>query len=1059
MKRLRRTLLLAILPACALLRAQNTPVIALVANAEGENQLIAPNTWVEIKGSNLAKTTYTRQNSDIVNGQLPTTLAGVSATVNGKSAYVYYVSSIQIDILTPPEVLPATAAVVVTNRGVSSAPFNVAAQPLSPSFFMLNGGPYVIAQDAVNFNLLGPASFSAPGYPFTPAKPREIVTLWANGFGPASVPVVSGSETQSGTLATLPEVTIAGIEAKVSYAGLAYPGEFQINVTIPAAAPSGDDPIVVTYGGVEAAPIGFITVEGSAALPSAVTYYAAPNGNDLWSGTLAAPNAAGTDGPFASFDRARALVQSISKPGLTQITVQFRGGTYFLPAPIMFTAADSGAAALPIVYQNYPGESPVFSGGLRVTNWTSAGSNTWRATLPASTQYFENLFYNGVRRLRPRLGSSSGPEVGVFYRIAGTVYLPDSAPNCTVLVQGSGYECTDRFYYNPTDPVSGSWKNLAPATDNPCNQPAGNQAIAGDIEVLDFEQFSTSKLRISCIDTANHIVYLTDGTPINQSKPTQDGFIAGNRYLVDNVEDDLVQPGQWFLDRSTTPMTLAYLANAGENPNRDTVIVPQLAQLLVASGLQYVSFQGLAFEHDNFVLPAAGHKSSELEAGIPGALSFQNSQRVTLDAVTVTQISGTGIEFISCIDGTSPSYCAANDANAVTANDTIQNSAIYDVGVLGVRIGDPYTHSDTDSNEPQLMTVQNTVVEGYGRTIPASFGIGQGMGHDNLYVHNDVYDGYHCAISISEQAPDTVRIAGIGNANNTIAFNHVYDLLQGIMNDGGSIRIEAGNQQFTSPGNKIVNNKIHDVTDAGIQDSNGYGGDGIYLDNQTGLVDVENNLVYRVSDNAVEMPQGPSLPKEANIVKNNILAYARNGMVQINSPYPYGVPVAIAQNAVIGSNLMYFDRGSSMPAPKFWVQGGCTYAGGAAFVQFQFWVSNVYWRTDGAFATDPKAFHVQPAPASTGGNIPCSEAPADWTFYTFAQWQQVQGEDSASLVKNPGFKNPAYPNDDFSLPSGSPGAGFVVFDPSQAGRSNPVIKPPAIAATFPVMTYNPAADY
>lgn len=148
-----------------------------------------------------------------------------------------------------------------------------------------------------------------------------------------------------------------------------------------------------------------------------------------------------------------------------------------------------------------------------------------------------------------------------------------------------------------------------------------------------------------------------------------------------------------------------------------------------------------------------------------------------------------------------------------------------------------------------------------------------------------------------------------------------------------------------------------------------------------------------------------------------------------------------------------------MPAPKFWVQGGCTYAGGAAFVQFQFWVSNVYWRTDGAFATDPKAFHVQPAPASTGGNIPCSEAPADWTFYTFAQWQQVQGEDSASLVKNPGFKNPAYPNDDFSLPSGSPGAGFVVFDPSQAGRSNPVIKPPAIAATFPVMTYNPAADY
>jgi hypothetical protein len=32
-----------------------TPAITLVANAEGENPAIAPNTWVEIKGSNLAR--------------------------------------------------------------------------------------------------------------------------------------------------------------------------------------------------------------------------------------------------------------------------------------------------------------------------------------------------------------------------------------------------------------------------------------------------------------------------------------------------------------------------------------------------------------------------------------------------------------------------------------------------------------------------------------------------------------------------------------------------------------------------------------------------------------------------------------------------------------------------------------------------------------------------------------------------------------------------------------------------------------------------------------------
>lgn len=807
MKRLRRTLLLALLPVCTRLHAQRAPIITLVANAEGENPVIAPNTWIEIKGTNLAKATYTRQNSDIVNGQLPTALQGVSVTVNGENAYVYYISSIQIDILTPPDALPATAAVVVNNNGSLSNAFNVAAQALSPSFFVLNGGPYVIAQDAINFNLLGPSSFSAPGYPFTPAKPKEIVTLWANGFGPTNAPIVGGSQTQSGTLATLPVATIGGLTAKVSYAGLAYPGEFQINVTIPANAPSGDDAIVVTYGGVEAAPIGFITVEGSAALPAAVTYYVAPNGNDLWSGTLAAPNSQGTDGPFATFDQARSFVQSIDKAGLTQINVQFRGGTYYLPATEMFAEADSGSPALQIVYQNYPGETPVFSGGMRVANWTNSGGNTWKATLPASAQFFENLFYNGSRRLRPRLGSNGvgsnpGPTVGAFFRIAGTVYLPNSATNCTVLVQGSGYECFDRFYYSPTDPISGAWKNLAPTANNPCNQTAGNQAIAGDIEVLDFEQFSTSKLRISCIDTTNHIVYLTGPTGINQATPSQDGFIAGNRYLVDNVEDDFTQPGQWFLDRSSAPWTLSYMANAGENPNRDTVIVPQLAQLLVASELQYVTFQGLTFEHDNYTLPAQGHKSSELEADIPGAVSFQNAQHITADSVTVTQIAGTGLEFISCIDKTSPNYCAANDANAVTSNNLVQNSAIYDIGVVAVRIGDPYAQSDNDANEPQFTTVQNNVVEGYGRTIPASFGIGQGVGHDNLYTHNDVYDGYHCAISISQSAPDLIKPAGNGSANNTISFNHVYNLLQGIMNDGGSIRIEAGNEPYTAPGTR-----------------------------------------------------------------------------------------------------------------------------------------------------------------------------------------------------------------------------------------------------------------
>ena len=1060
MKLFGMTLLLAILPVLPMAGAQNSPVIALVANAEGENATIAPNTWVEVKGQNLSKAGDTRiwQGSDFVNNQMPVALDGVSVTVNGKSAFVYYISPTQVNILTPPDAMPGTVLVQVSNNGAASQVYTARTQPLSPSFFVFNGGPYVVAQHSGDFSLVGPASIY-PGQT-TPAKPGETVVLYANGFGPVSNPVVSGSSTQSGSLSPLPVVTIGGLPASVEFAGInGEPGVFQFNVTIPTGAPSGDNPLVATMNGAAAAPVALITVQGSAPPPTTVTFYVAPAGNDFWSGRLPAPNAANTDGPFATFDHARGFLQSISQAGLSQINVQFRAGTYFLAATEMLTAADSGSTTLKIVYQNYPGESPVISGGARIQNWTNTGGDTWKTTLPASTQYFENLFYNGVRRLRPRLGG----YLGAYYRIANTIYLnaappPAAAPNvnCSVYISGSGWECFDRFQYSPADPIVNTWKNLAPAAGNPCGQPAGNPAVAGDIELLVFEQFSTSKLRISCVDTANQIVYLTGPTGISQSNASEDGFIAGNRYLVENVQDQLTQPGQWFLDHSTTPWTLTYLANSGENPNNDAVVIPQLPQVLVASNLQYVTFQGLTFAHDNYTLPAAGHVSSELEPDIGAAVSFQNSQHITFDSGTVTQTSGSGLEFIPCLDSSSPAYCVSTNINAVVTGNLIENSAFYDIGAVGIRIGNPYQAANTDANVPQSTTVENNVVEGYGRAIPASFGIGQGMGHDNLYTHNDVYDGYHCAISTSQSIGSSTKPSGIGNANNTISFNHVYNLLQGIMNDGGSIRIDGGDAVFTAAGNRILNNKIHDVTDASIMDSNGYGGHGVYMDDHTGLVDVENNLVYRVSGFGVYTPHGPTAPKEANTIKNNIVAFARLSMVADSGPYVDGVPTSANQAFLVSNNLFYFDR-SEGSGPPFRAVAGCAYSAGFPFTSFLLFSSNFYWRTDGGFGSDAKAFHVQPNPGA-GPDAPCSDDKTTWTFYTFSGWQGI-GEDLQSVVQNPGFANPAYPADDYSLPKGSPGVGFVVFDPGQAGRSNPIIHPPAIPATFPTRLFNPATDY
>jgi uncharacterized protein (TIGR03437 family) len=224
------------------------PVITLVANAEGEVPLIAPNTWVEIKGTNLAPAGDSRiwQGSDFVGNQMPTQLDGISVKVNGKSAFVYYISPAQVNILTPPDAMQGAVQVQLTSAGTASAPVTVQAQAASPSFFIFGAGPYVAAEHAGG-SYLGPASLY-PGQT-TPAKPGETIVLYANGFGVTSQPVVSGSATQGGTLSPLPVVKIGGLNATMLFAGLVAAGEFQFNVVVPAVA-DGDQAITATVNGV-----------------------------------------------------------------------------------------------------------------------------------------------------------------------------------------------------------------------------------------------------------------------------------------------------------------------------------------------------------------------------------------------------------------------------------------------------------------------------------------------------------------------------------------------------------------------------------------------------------------------------------------------------------------------------------------------------------------------------------------------------------------------------------------------------------------------------------------
>jgi uncharacterized protein (TIGR03437 family) len=238
------------LPPSTCTKPAPAPAISLVANAEGEAPLIAPNTWVEIKGSNLAAPGDSRiwQGSDFSGGGLtmPTQLDGVSATVNGKAAYIYYISPTQVNILTPPDAISGSVPVRLTYGGQTSTAFMAQAQVLTPAFFVFSGGPYVAAIHT-NGAYIGPAALY-PGLT-TPAKPGETIAIYADGFGATNAPVQSGSVIQSGVLTPAPAVTIGGVAATVQFAGLVGPGEFQFNVVVPSGLGNGDHAITATYNG------------------------------------------------------------------------------------------------------------------------------------------------------------------------------------------------------------------------------------------------------------------------------------------------------------------------------------------------------------------------------------------------------------------------------------------------------------------------------------------------------------------------------------------------------------------------------------------------------------------------------------------------------------------------------------------------------------------------------------------------------------------------------------------------------------------------------------------
>jgi uncharacterized protein (TIGR03437 family) len=237
------------------------PAVSAVvsASAFGGFPSVAPGSWVEIYGSNLAPDTRGWTGSDFRGNNAPTSLDGVSVSIGGQAAFVDYISPNQVNAQLPSNI--ATGDVLqltLTNGTTTSAPVNLtvnATEPglLAPASFKVGANQYVVAQLPDGTYVLPTGAIA--GINSRPAQPGETIVIYGVGFGSVTPNIPAGQiVTESNQLSASFEISFGQTPAPLPllYFGLApnLVGVYQFNVVVPAVANNDLVPLTFSLGGV-----------------------------------------------------------------------------------------------------------------------------------------------------------------------------------------------------------------------------------------------------------------------------------------------------------------------------------------------------------------------------------------------------------------------------------------------------------------------------------------------------------------------------------------------------------------------------------------------------------------------------------------------------------------------------------------------------------------------------------------------------------------------------------------------------------------------------------------
>jgi hypothetical protein len=464
-----------------------------------------------------------------------------------------------------------------------------------------------------------------------------------------------------------------------------------------------------------------------------------------------------------------------------------------------------------------------------------------------------------------------------------------------------------------------------------------------DVKMQVFHKWDVTLRRPSRVDAVKNQI-ISQGKNWKPWNPWKKNY----RFVLENYAGALDQPGEWFCSRDGR---LVYHPRPGESIKDAVVVAPIADHFLVMSGtpeqkLQHISIEGLRFRYGRYVLPDAGFEAAQAATPIDAAVIVDHAQHIRIKNCEVGNIGRYAVWFRQGV-----------------SNCSLEKNYIHDFGAGGVRIGETRPQSAENKRTGHVL-VENNIIRDGGHIFPAAVGVWIGQSSHNKVRHNEIADLYYSGVSVgwSWGYRDTQA------THNEIHFNHIHHIGKGVMSDMGAVYTLG-----KSAGTSISNNHIHDI------DAYTYGGWGLYTDEGSTGILWENNLVYRTKTGGFHQHYG-----QDNIIRNNILAYARLHQLQFTRPEQH-------RSFVFENNIVYFADSKLLSGR--WKDGK------------QDMQNNIYWATDGKI---------------------------DFLGGSLADWQKT-GRDKGSVIQDPGFVDAVKDNFAFKDAAAVKAQGFKPFDYSKAG--------------------------